>query len=607
MQNKKTKIFSIVLSVLVSAMLVAGAVMAATTIGTNITTTGTLAVTGTSALTGATTVTGALYANGGLDRSIAAALALGATNASAVDISKTLITTTVKGLLNVDEAVTFDTTLGVIGASTLTGLLNANGGIAVDTNAFAVADTTGVVTLANGETIDNTTDGAFTFTGGKIVLSPTFTAAGSDQSVEADATLSSFTGGYGGGVMGHVMGTLAAGNSIVGGLIGKYNVSDGGDSDHPQAGVVGEVGEESAGTADGAFIAVLGGDAGELDAGTAYGVRYLNSTAGSQFNYGLDLYSAAIDTYLPVTYATADIRLSNSTTIASGVIDGTTLQSILITPKASVATTSINYHKLVEIDSTFGDVTKRTYGLVAGFSRDTATTAAVETDTGLDVRVQNNAINFAGYKMQGAYIKAKNDHSPIQSVLDTMKGLYVEAYNEENATVGTLIGIDIGINADGTETTATGLNFRNSGTPPTSAFTDITLQNGEIITNTTNGTISFGAANLATTGLIVKSVTAAVTGTGTNQATATALVADLNYITAGANTTGVKLPAAVAGMDITVVNGQADTMHIYSTAAETLNGTAGSTGLTIDASLGTRCIAISTSAWICNKIGAVED
>ena len=60
-------------------------------------------------------------------------------------------------------------------------------------------------------------------------------------------------------------------------------------------------------------------------------------------------------------------------------------------------------------------------------------------------------------------------------------------------------------------------------------------------------------------------------------------------------------------MDITVVNGQADTMHIYSTAAETLNGTAGSTGLTIDASLGTRCIAISTSAWICNKIGAVED
>src|SRR3989339_48054 len=122
--------------------------------------------------------------------------------------------------------------------------------------------------------------------------------------------------------MGHVMGTLAAGNSIVGGLIGKYNVSDGGDSDHPQAGVVGEVGEESAGTADGAFIAVLGGDAGELDAGTAYGVRYLNSTAGSQFNYGLDLYSAAIDTYLPVTYATADIRLQNGETV-SNATDGT--------------------------------------------------------------------------------------------------------------------------------------------------------------------------------------------------------------------------------------------------------------------------------------------
>ena len=148
MQNKKTKIFSIVLSVLVSAMLVAGAVMAATTIGTNITTTGTLSVTDTSTLTGATTVTGALYANGGLDRSGVAALTIGGTNASAVDISKTLITTTVKGLLNVDEAVTFDTTLGVTGISTLTGLLNADGGVAVDTTNFTVSGTTGAVHTA---------------------------------------------------------------------------------------------------------------------------------------------------------------------------------------------------------------------------------------------------------------------------------------------------------------------------------------------------------------------------------------------------------------------------------------------------------------------------
>ena len=123
-----------------------------------------------------------------------------------------------------------------------------------------------------------------------------------------------------------VSGTLGAGNSIIGGLIGKYNLADSSPSDHPQGAVIGEIGEDVGDTTlpDGAFIAVLGGDTEAVDAGAAYTVRYLNSTVGSQFNYGLDLFGAAIDSYLTVSYATADIRLQNSETISNatnGVID----------------------------------------------------------------------------------------------------------------------------------------------------------------------------------------------------------------------------------------------------------------------------------------------
>src|SRR3989344_2232460 len=182
-----------------------------------------------------------------------------------------------------------------VGAGTADAALTLGALTVTSDGALTLDSTSAAITLgsADATTVTVTTDGGSITLDGKIVLSPTFTAAGSDQSVEADATLSAFTGGYGAGAMGHVMGDLAAGDSIVAGLIGKYNVSDGGDSDHPHA-------------------------------GAAYGVRVLNSTAGSQFTYGLDLFSAAIDSYIAVSYATADIRLQNGELISNGT-DGTIL------------------------------------------------------------------------------------------------------------------------------------------------------------------------------------------------------------------------------------------------------------------------------------------
>lgn len=209
-------------------------------------------------------------------------------------------------------------------------------------SAASAALTLGAFTVASDGALTLTVaaDSAVTVGTGRLVLSPTFSGASSRQSVEADGTLSGFTGGYGAAVMGNIMGTVGAGNSIVAGLIGKYNVGTN-PSDHPAAGVVGEVGEDSAGTADAAVMAVLGGDSGELDAGAAYGVRYLNSTAGSQFNYGLDLFSGAIDSYNIVSYATADIRLQNGETISNGTdgtvaIGGTLVTGNFISPAAGI-------------------------------------------------------------------------------------------------------------------------------------------------------------------------------------------------------------------------------------------------------------------------------
>lgn len=137
-------------------------------------------------------------------------------------------------------------------------------------------------------------------------------------------------------------------------------------------------------------------------------------------------------------------------TLGNAVTSGTTKSAIKFTPTPSVATTSINYHKLVDIgDETgttaygFGDVAKPTTGVMASFGRTAIATSAI-TDTGLDVRVINKLNNSAENIIQGAYIKAKNYST---GTVGSMVGLKVEVASEGTVTNGA-IGIDI--EADGT-------------------------------------------------------------------------------------------------------------------------------------------------------------
>lgn len=135
-----------------------------------------------------------------------------------------------------------------------------------------------------------------------------------------------------------------------------------------------------------------------------------------------------------------------SSSLASGVISGTQLLAMQILPKASVATASIDAHRLFVLgDNTgntafgFGDVTKESRGLMACFGRTAiATSAWTNTDVAMDVRMINKLANDAAYNMRGGYVKCKN---------------------YSGGTVGTLNGFWVEAVADGTDTTATGLRI----------------------------------------------------------------------------------------------------------------------------------------------------
>jgi hypothetical protein len=83
------------------------------------------------------------------------------------------------------KAITASTTLAVTGITTLTGALNANGGIAVDTNAFTVADTTGNTAIAGTLTVT----GATVLNGGLTMDTDKFTVADATGNTSIGGTL----------------------------------------------------------------------------------------------------------------------------------------------------------------------------------------------------------------------------------------------------------------------------------------------------------------------------------------------------------------------------------------------------------------------------------
>jgi hypothetical protein len=105
--------------------------------------------------------------------------------ATALNLGAATGTLTVANTTLAAKAITASTTLAVTGITTLTGALNANGGIAVDTSAFTVADTTGNTAIAGTLTVT----GATVLNGGLTMDSTAFTVADTTGNTSIGGTL----------------------------------------------------------------------------------------------------------------------------------------------------------------------------------------------------------------------------------------------------------------------------------------------------------------------------------------------------------------------------------------------------------------------------------
>lgn len=97
--------------------------------------------------------------------------------------------------------------------------------------------------------------------------------------------------------------------------------------------------------------------------------------------------------------------------------------------------------------------------------------------------------------------------------------------------------------------------------------------------------------------LLTTAITTAISAAGSTQGTATALTTDINNVTTVASSTGVVLPTAVAGQQITVINNGANILNIYPATGAAIDGLTTNTATYISKSVSITFRATSATQW----------
>jgi hypothetical protein len=161
-----------------------------------------------------------------------------------------------------------------------------------------------------------------------------------------------------------------------------------------------------------------------------------------------------------------------------------------------------------------------------------------------------------------------------------------------NVTAGNLIA------GGGSGGNITGANLVSAnfftGTLTTAAQPNITSV-GTLTSLTVSGNIS--GANVISTNNHVFSVATAISAAGTVQGNATAITKDFNVVSTVASGAGVRLPTAIAGYRITVINTSANALAVYPATSGIINSAAANAAYSQPAGSRLDYISTTTTQW----------
>ena len=176
----------------------------------------------------------------------------------------------------------------------------------------------------------------------------------------------------------------------------------------------------------------------------------------------------------------------------------------------------------------------------------------------------------------------------------------------------------LSMTGDGTNGAAPGWNTISAGDVPTlnqnttgtAAGLSATLANTSGGTGQSSAFVQYGIVYAATTtalttssalkfdgNVIAYEVDAALSGAGSTQGTATALTKSINNVTTVAASTGVRLPAATAGMRIMIRNGGANDLSVYPDSGAAINSAGANNPVTLGVGAFAEYVAITATQW----------
>lgn len=143
----------------------------------------------------------------------------------------------------------------------------------------------------------------------------------------------------------------------------------------------------------------------------------------------------------------------------------------------------------------------------------------------------------------------------------------------------------------------TSLTFRDTkGSPLTNAEVDANFRN--LNDNKYESGDDASLNNLTLAGSQTTS-TSNVSAAGTTQGTATALTRTVNFVTSvtASSAEGVSLPAAAAGLNVTVINTTSTNLNVYPASGDAVNDLGSNNPYVIPAKGSMQFNALDTTAW----------
>jgi exosome complex RNA-binding protein Csl4 len=202
---------------------------------------------------------------------------------------------------------------------------------------------------------------------------------------------------------------------------------------------------------------------------------------------------------------------------------------------------------------------------------------------------------------------ASGTASSITTTVLTVGGTVTGTFVVGMQLTGTNVLPDTYITTLGTGTGGAGTyNISRSQTVASTTITGTTQKTISIGTNGVSGSstvitlgssVSGAVSRTYLNGIVVNSISAAVSAAGTTQATATPLVSNINNVTTVAASSGVVLPTAIAGMRIVVRNTGANALSIYPATGGTINALAANAAYSLATGTAIELFASTTTQW----------